>query len=189
MASSSMVFGVYAPQPETSAPVLGRNRLRAWMPALAFTFLLAIESSPYLGADHTSAPLQRVVEALFGYDVCVHWEAIHHLIRKTGHFIGYGAFSLICFRALWITLRGATSRMSCQLRAHGSALLLTFVVAAADEFHQSYLPNRTGQFSDVLLDTCGGVALCLALFLMMQMVDWIRNVPSSRREWVAAAKV
>jgi VanZ family protein len=187
MASSSMVFGGYAPQP--TQPALGRNHLLAWMPVLAFTLLLALESTPYLGSDHTSAPLRQVVEALFGYDVCVNWEVIHHAIRKTGHFIGYGAFALLCFRALWITLRGATSRMSCQLRAHGLALLLTFFAASADELHQSFLPNRTGQFSDVLLDTCGGVALCLTLFLMMQIVDWIRNVPSLRREWVAAAKV
>ena len=71
------------------------------------------------------------------------------------------------------------------MRAHGLAILATFLVASADEFHQSFLPNRTGQFSDVLLDTCGAVALCLVLFLAMQAVEWRRQA-RARLELAAA---
>ncbi|HME57978.1 MAG TPA: VanZ family protein, partial [Terracidiphilus sp.] len=42
---------------------------------------------------------------------------------------------------------------------------------SADEFHQRFLPNRTGQFSDVLLDCCGAAVLCFVLFLGMQAVE------------------
>lgn len=171
MASSSMVFGLH--QPQTSAVLQGRLQahLRTWLPVLAFTMVFAVESTLYLGADRTSAPLQRIAEAIFGYGVGLHWEAIHHLIRKTGHFMGYGVFCLVCFRGFWIELQGVASRLSRQLRAHGLAILTTFLVAGADELHQSFLPNRTGQFSDVLLDTCGGLALGLVLFLLMQVAD------------------
>jgi VanZ family protein len=149
--------------------------MRTWLPALACAMVFAVESTQYLGSDRTSAPLQRVVEALFGYDVCVHWDLIHHFIRKTGHFMGYGIFSLICFRGFWITLQSAAFRLLRQLWAHGLAILATFLVASADEFHQSILPNRTGQFSDVLLDCCGAVALCLMLFLTMQAAEILRQ--------------
>jgi VanZ family protein len=142
--------------------------MRTWLPVLACAAVFAVESTPYLGADHTSAPLQRIAEALFGYDACVHWDLIHHIIRKTGHFMGYGIFSLVCFRSFWITLQDAGSRLLRQMKAHGLAILATFLVASADEFHQSFLPNRTGQLSDVLLDTCGAVALGLVLFLAMR---------------------
>jgi VanZ family protein len=142
--------------------------MRIWLPVLACASVFAVESTPYLGADHTSAPLQRIAEALFGYDACVHWDLIHHIIRKTGHFMGYGIFSLVCFRSFWITLQDAASRLLRQMKAHGLAILATFLVASADEFHQSFLPNRAGQFSDVLLDTCGAVALGLVLFLAMR---------------------
>jgi VanZ family protein len=169
-----MVFGVYAPPAD--AGVRWQVKWRNWLPVLIFSTLLAVESSSYLGANHTSEPLRRMAEALFGYDACANWEAIHILIRKAGHFAGYGLFSLLCFRGFWMTLRGAASRMPRLLRAHGLALAATFLVAGADELHQSFLPNRTGQFSDVLLDTCGGVALCFLLFLAMQSVDWIRRV-------------
>jgi VanZ family protein len=175
MASSSMVFGVYAPQTSADGSEMLQAQLRAWLPMLACATLVALESSSYLGSDHTSAPLRRLAEALCGYGVDAHWGLIHHAIRKTGHFMGYGIFSLLCFRGFWLSLQSAASRMPRQLLAHGLAILATFLVASADEFHQSFLPNRCGQFSDVLLDTFGGVALCFLLFLAMQAVVWLKQ--------------
>jgi VanZ family protein len=175
MSSSSMFIGAYQPQTSVGGTEMLQGRLsaqlRTWLPVLACAMVFAVESTTYLGAEHTSAPLQRLVEAIFGYNVCVHWNLIHHLIRKTGHFMGYGIFSLVCFRGFWITLQSAAFRLPRQLRAHGLAILATFLVASADELHQSFLPNRTGQFSDVLLDCCGAVALGLVLFLAMQAVQ------------------
>jgi VanZ family protein len=181
MSSPSIAFGVFAPQTSACGYERLRAQLRTWLPVLAFSMVFAIESSAYLGADRTSAPLQRIAEAIFGYDVCVHWDLIHHVIRKTGHFLGYGIFSLICFRSCWIELTGVTSRLSRQIRAHGLAILATFVVASADEIHQSFLPNRSGQFSDVLLDCSGAVALGLALFLVMRLKEGRRKAQTNTR--------
>jgi VanZ family protein len=175
MASSSMVFGVYAPQTSPSGQTQLHVLLRTWLPALAYLVLFAVESTSYLGNDHTSAPLRRLAESLCGYGVDAHWGLIHHAIRKTGHFMGYGIFSLLCFRGFWLSLKAAPSQISRQLWAHGLAILATFLVASADEFHQSFLPNRYGQFSDVMLDTCGAVALCFLLFLAMQAVEGRRQ--------------
>ena len=171
MASSSITFASYAPPTSNEGHLRLRSQMRTWLPVLAFAMVFAVESTPYFGADRTSDPLQRMVEAIFGYDVCVHWDLIHHLIRKSGHFMGYGIFSLICFRGFWITLQNAAFQLLRQLWAHGLAIMATFLVASADEFHQSFLPNRCGQFSDVLLDCCGAVVLCLVLFLGMQAVE------------------
>ncbi len=170
MSSPSLVFGVYPPQTSTGEDARLQDQLRTWLPVLAFSMVFAAESTSYFGADRTSEPLQRVFEAIFGFDVCVHWDLIHGLIRKTGHFMGYGMFSLICFRAFWIELKGVASRMMRRLRAHGLAILATFLVASADEFHQSFLPNRSGQFSDVVLDCCGAAVMGLALFVVMNVV-------------------
>jgi VanZ family protein len=162
-----MVLGVYTPRASAGGSVRLQAQLRAWLPVLACAMVFALESTPYFGADRTSEPLQRVAEAIFGYGVGLHWDLIHFLIRKTGHFLGYGMFSLVCFRGFWITLQRPASNLLKKLRAHGLAILVTFLVANADELHQSFLPNRTGSFSDVLLDTCGAVVLGLVLFLMM----------------------
>ena len=175
MASSSIVLEVPQQRSSTSGTEVLRVKLRAWLPVLACAMAFAVESTPYFGGDRTSAPLQRAAESVFGYGVGLHWELIHHLIRKTGHFIGYGVFCVVCFRGFWIELQSVASRMSRQLRAHGLAIAVTFLVACADEIHQCFLPNRYGQFSDVLIDTCGGVALGLVVFLAMRVAEGRRQ--------------
>jgi VanZ family protein len=175
MASPSIALGVYAPPASPHSTVRLQAQLWTWLPVLACVTVFAIESSSLFGSDHTSLPLRRIAEVLCGRGVDAHWVLIHRLIRKTGHFMGYGVFSLVCFRGFWRSLQGAASILLRQLRAHGLAILATFLVAGADEFHQSFLPNRSGQFSDVLLDTCGGMALCLVLFLAMQAAQSTRS--------------
>ena len=72
---------------------------RCW-PARRF---LPLSPRPILGRTTPALRCSALAEAIFGYDVGVHWGLIHHLIRKTGHFMGYGIFSLVCFRGFWMS--------------------------------------------------------------------------------------
>jgi len=49
------------------------------------------------------------------------------------------------------------------------ALLGTALVASADEYHQTYLPNRTGSPWDVLLDCCGAIVLQATVYIFMRL--------------------
>ena len=49
------------------------------------------------------------------------------------------------------------------------ALLGTALVASADEFHQTFLPNRTGSPWDVLLDCCGAIVLQTMVYVFMRV--------------------
>ena len=151
---------------------------KAWLPVVLGIGVIVIESTEMFGSDHTSGPLRRLFEAIFGGVSDDQWEIIHHLVRKTGHFMGYGFFSLVCFRAFRIIQRKPARRLSDRLAAHGLAIAATFLVASADEFHQTFLPNRFGCFSDVLLDTSGAVTLGLLLFLITVVVGLFRHAPA-----------
>jgi VanZ family protein len=48
------------------------------------------------------------------------------------------------------------------------AFLGTALVASADEFHQSFLPDRTGTPWDVLLDCCGAITLQLVVYIFLR---------------------
>jgi len=48
------------------------------------------------------------------------------------------------------------------------AVFGTALVASLDEWHQSYLPTRTGTVHDVFLDTGAGIAAQLILFLWLR---------------------
>jgi VanZ family protein len=174
MSSSPLTFHA----PSHAAPRPTTLWLRAWLPVLACLFVFALESTTWGGADHTSEPLRRIAETLFGFDQFAYWKPIHMAIRKTGHFMGYGIFSLVCFRAFRLVQRKPARRLGDRLAAHGLAIAATFLVASADEFHQTFLPNRFGSFSDVLLDTSGAVTLGLLLFLAVVVAGLVRHAPA-----------
>jgi VanZ family protein len=51
----------------------------------------------------------------------------------------------------------------------GLALLGTATIASCDEWHQTFLPNRTGTPWDVLLDSTGAVVLMLITYGLMRI--------------------
>ena len=138
--------------------------IRAWLPVFVGICVIAVESTAYFGADHTSGPLRWVWEHLFGQVSDQRWELCHHLIRKSGHFLGYGTMGLLWLRAWWMSLPRAGF-----LRDATLALLGTALVASADEFHQSFMPNRTGVPSDVLLDCTGAVVLLILTYVFLRL--------------------
>ncbi len=138
--------------------------INAWLPVAICVFVIAMESSVYFGSDHTSGPLRWLWEHLFGSVTNARWGVIHHLIRKSGHFFGYGTVGLMWLRAWWKTLPRSSFLPDALL-----ALLGTALVASCDEWHQAFLPNRTGSPWDVLLDCCGVVALQALVYAYMRL--------------------
>ena len=136
---------------------------RVWLPVVLGICVIVLESTEWFGADHTSGPLRGIYQAIFGHVSNARWEVIHHLIRKSGHFIGYGLIGLAWLRAWWFTLPHSRFFHDAFL-----ALLGTALVASCDEWHQTFLPNRTGTPVDVLLDCTGAVVLQLIVYLFMR---------------------
>ena len=42
-----------------------------------------------------------------------------------------------------------------------SSMIVTFLYACTDEFHQTFVPGRAGRFTDVLIDCTGALVLCI----------------------------
>ena len=148
--------------------------MKAWLPVLLCVLVISQESTVYFGADHTTRPLQRFFEfILHRHFTEPQWERLHLLIRKTGHFTGYGILSIAWFRAFWMTLWTARPFAQRRVSAHLLAMLGTLFVATCDEVHQLYLPNRTGSARDVLVDCSGAAAMQILILLWMH---WRRAV-------------
>jgi len=146
--------------------------LRAWFPVLIGIVVIATESTEAFGADHTSGPLRWVWEHVFGAIGSARWELVHHYIRKTGHFIGYGFVALAWLRAFWMSLPRLSFFQNAAL-----ALLGTALTASADEIHQTFLPNRTGLARDVVLDCCGAIFMQFAFFILLKLTSrtWLER--------------
>jgi VanZ family protein len=142
-----------------------RYWLSAWIPVALGVAVIALESTEWMGSDHTSAPFRLLFQAIFGFVTDARWELVHSLVRKSGHFLGYGAIGLAWLRAWWMTLLHSRFLQDALL-----ALLGTALVAGADEYHQTFLPNRTGSPWDVLLDCSGAIALQLVVYILMRLL-------------------
>jgi VanZ family protein len=136
----------------------------AWVAAILWLILIAIESTALLSAHNTSRILYPLLHFLFGMD-WDRFEIWHFYIRKSGHVVGYGILSILLFRA-WRATLPAMSDVKWTPRWATIAILGTALVASLDEWHQSFIPSRTGRWQDVVLDTCAGIAAQLLIFAL-----------------------
>ena len=140
--------------------------LSVWWPGAVNVGIVAIEST-----DHFSAANTR---HRYYYWFCNHisyvswetWGTINFELRKAGHFLGYGVICLIFYTCVARTLLRHVGESVNRLRRRRAlgALLCTFLLASADEIHQTFIPSRTGAFHDVLLDVTGGLVMILFWF-------------------------
>ena len=140
--------------------------LKAWIAAVLWLILIAIESSALLSAHNTSRILYPLLHFLFGMD-WEHFEVWHFFIRKSGHVVGYAVLSTLLFRA-WRATLPAMSDVKWTPRWATIAILGTTLVASLDEWHQSFLPSRTGRWQDVVLDTSAGLGAQLIILVWMR---------------------
>lgn len=140
--------------------------LKAWIALILWLIVISIESTTYLSANNTSRFLYSVLHFLFGIDYAG-FEPWHFFLRKGGHVFGYGLLSILMFRAWRETLPSATGARW-TLRWATIAVIGTTLVASLDEWHQSFIPTRTGAVHDVILDACAGIAAQLAVILWLR---------------------
>ena len=177
--------------------------LKVWTPAALAVAIICVESTSAFSSQNTSSILRPILERWFGHIQDSSWDIYHHYLRKTGHFVGYGLVAFTFLRAWLHTLdlpgfppallvgwlrgpgplfawRLRSTLLAWRLKSTLLAIVSTALVASCDEYHQSFIPSRTGSPYDVLLDTAGACALCLLVWLLC----WSRR--QSRTELRAA---
>ncbi len=118
---------------------------------MAVIFILS--SQPGDASNETSMSFASL---FFGGDIEF---ALHALIRKLAHMAEYAALAV----PVWLFLSTFDlKKLCCDLAALGAAALY----AGSDEIHQLFVEGRSGQFSDVLVDTFGA-ALGIVFIVLM----------------------
>lgn len=146
--------------------------MKKYIPLALLVIIIFISSSQSYEQQSIVPSLQRLLpnQPLFdflslfhipywGIDVSVeergYYYFLEFLIRKAAHMLSFGAIAI----ALYIALYPRKKR-------YIFAMLITFLLACADELHQSFTTGRTATMSDVWLDTVGGL-ICLTLFTLI----------------------
>ena len=141
--------------------------LKHWLLPLIWAAMILLASSDLFSANHTSRFIEPILHWLFPAWSAAKILRAHFIIRKLAHLTEYGILGLLVARAL-LAGRANEIRRSAWSYVPVRAILLCGTVAAADEFHQSFVPSRTGSPKDVLLDVVGA-----ALFIRLAM-GWKR---------------
>lgn len=165
--------GANAPRSNASRPNSSRpNLLRAWWPAAVWILIITFESTDMWSARNTGSMLYALLTHFFGNINLRSFLIFHHYFRKTGHVLGYGMLSLLLLRG-WRATFGYTHALLWR-----TALLSwfgTLFVASMDEWHQSYIPSRTGTPWDVLLDTVAGTIFLIIAYFRLRGSSIIRE--------------
>lgn len=82
------------------------------------------------------------------------------VLRKAAHMLAFGLLARLSFRAL----QGARPSWP-RGRLFAASLFFTVLYAASDEWHQTFVPTRTGSVRDVAIDTVGAVVAMIIGYL------------------------
>lgn len=84
------------------------------------------------------------------------------LIRKSAHMFLYFALAIL----LYMGIKGRRNTID-----YSCAFILTTLYACTDEFHQLFIPGRSGEFRDVLVDSIGALIGLLLVFLIGKVIS------------------
>jgi VanZ family protein len=99
-------------------------------------------------------------------------KTVDFITKKAGHVTEYSVLAFLLWRAI------SKERGWPVLLSLGSAFILSLLYAVSDEFHQTFVPGRTGRLTDVGFDALGALlALCLIWWFSNRR--WAKVVPST----------
>lgn len=148
---------------------------KKWWLVLTFIWLIIIyvmTEMPYFNGESTSSAIEKTIDKTETLQKKIiktddtepiviqpsDPSTIHLLnvfFRKSAHIIVFGILAILIFKSLeWYSY------------SYLSALLLTFLYAIFDEWHQSIVPERTSAFRDVLFDTFGASVALLFHYIL-----------------------
>ena len=155
-------------------PVIASNKRREsvirYAPLLIWTGVIFFLSSGEGSMTHTSYFVEPVLRFLFPDISGSTLEIYHGYVRKMAHLTEYAVLGLLASRAFFGSSRSLLRR-SWFVFAVGLVLL----IAAADEFNQSFEPSRTSSPRDVLIDLLGGIAGAMFYSIWVRRRNRLKN--------------
>lgn len=95
-------------------------------------------------------------------------EILQPFVRKGAHFSIYMLLGIL-------TMCCAQTFKWCKVYKFDVSVMFAFLYACTDEFHQLFVPGRSGQFVDVCLDTVGATSGIAIIILISYIINKIKN--------------
>ena len=136
-----------------------KNRIIKWI--LLITWMAIIFIMSHQKGEVSSAQSEVVLKifAFFGIYLNDYFgELATFIVRKGAHFTEYMILYFLFYNVIRMYMTTKNSKMY--------SIILVFLYACSDEFHQYFIEGRGPSFRDVLIDTSGGITGCLISYLI-----------------------
>ena len=138
--------------------------IASWAAVLLWMLLIFRLSSQVADdSNNLSLGITGLLHKLIDGFITVNEEAANHIVRKSAHFTAYLILGILALNAL------SSSGISKWKKEIIISLLICVLYAVSDEIHQLFVPGRSGQPGDVLIDSLGagvgiGIYILVRLF-------------------------
>ena len=139
-----------------------RTFLKYWLPVFIWLGVIFAGSTDIFSTEHTSRYLVPFLRWLHPEISISAIATTHFSLRKLGHLTEYAILAAFLCRAL----RNVSSLHAKMSTLFVGVWVVCAIIAATDEFHQSFIASRTASLNDVLTDSLGaaiGLAICLSI--------------------------
>lgn len=172
---------------------LKRHQISLLLLLLVLQMILIFSMSSF-GSDSSNAQSNQIIHVL--HQVFPNLSNDHSffgvsnlvfIVRKAAHFTEYAILGLLFFLvyraylAKYSNAKPSDTKLSNVKLSDAKflffALCSSFLYACTDELHQFFVSGRSGQFTDVLIDTLGALFGCLLLLIIRRL----RKVWRARR--------
>ncbi len=151
-------------------------KLLSFLPTIALLFLI-FGFSAQDGESSGSLSFQvslflvrlfsPLIPAVQSEDILIEYaELIHLYVRKAAHMTEYFLLAL----SLQLPLAAWLSRFLTWKWRIAAGTVLTILLAALDEYHQTFVPGRSGNLTDVCIDSVGAIAASIILYVFFTIL-------------------
>lgn len=131
------------------------KKLRYFIPMIIWMIVIFVMSNT--NGNDSSSQSNFFANIVLQF-VNINKETLTFIIRKAAHMSEYAILALLTYYAL--TKIAFNKKIIFQI-----TFLISFLYACSDEFHQLFISGRSGQFTDVLIDSAGCLIMLLFSYL------------------------
>lgn len=145
------------------------NKIACFLMLCWMVVIFMFSAEPDTESSELSGSVSYRIVSVVNTITASHWdenelldraELIDYPVRKCAHMSEYAILTLFGF----VTFSFLHGR-----RKFLIPIGITFFYACTDEIHQLFVPGRAGRFTDVLIDTTGGIIMLLFIALVIHV--------------------
>ena len=103
-------------------------------------------------------------------------EGLQFIVRKGAHFTAYAILGGLCFANL-------RSLNKFKLKSNFLiALVISALYAASHELHQYFVPGRSCEFRDVMIDSCGALTGIIVVIIFSKIIQKLNKIKRDKNQ-------